>query len=172
MNLLPLLRKRRSVRRYLKKSIPIRVQSRLKEACLRAPSSRNIQPWMFHFVENKDILQKLAQCKAKHADFIQQAPLAVVISANPEGCDTWMEDCSIAAILLQMAALDAGLGSCWAQVHKRRHADGQSAEDYVRELMGLPYYQRILCIIALGYPATHPQPIAEEKLNWDRIWRV
>lgn len=172
MSLLSILKKRRSVRRFLKKAISPRIQARLKEACLRAPSSRDIQPWTFHFVEKLELLAKLSQLKAQHAAFIKQAPLAVVISAKDKDCDTWIEDCSIAAILLQLAGTDAGLGSCWVQVHKRRTATGDCSEQYVRECINLPFDDRVLCVIAIGYPVTEPKPIPTEKLRWESIWRM
>ena len=172
MSLLGLLKKRRSVRRYQQKEVPSRVQARLKEVCLRAPSSRDLKPWTFHFVENKQILSLLSELKPKGAEFLAKAPLAVVISATEKDCDTWIEDCSIAAILLQMAVVDAGLGSCWTQVHKRRRHDGSSSEEYVRQVLTLPLDHRILCIIAIGYPVHKPKPIATEALLWDQIWNV
>lgn len=171
MSILSILKKRHSVRRFLKQSIPQRVQSRLKEACLRSPSGRDLQPWTFHFVENKAVLANLAKLKPLHASFLKQSPLAVVISANDKDCDTWIEDCSIAAILLQLAATDAGLGSCWVQVHKRRTADGVNSEEFVCETMGIPIDQRVLCVIAVGYPVSQTKEIPSEKLQWDRIWR-
>lgn len=172
MSLLSLLRKRRSVRRYLKKPVSPRVQARLKEACLRAPSSRDLQPWTFHFVEKPELLAKLSKLKPHHAAFIKQAPLAVVIGARDKDCDTWIEDCSIAAILLQLAGTDAGLGSCWVQVHKRHTESGDSSEQYVRDCLNLPIEERVLCIIAMGYPAAVPKPIATDKLHWEAIWRM
>ena len=172
MSLLTLLRKRRSVRRFLNNPVPQRTQARLKEACLRAPSGNDIQPWTFYFVENPTLRATLSKLKPQHAGFLRQAPLCVVISASDKGCDTWIEDCSIATILLQMAATDAGLGSCWVQVHKRRRADGSSSEEYVREAVGIPVGHRVLCVVALGYPALEPKTNPAEKLLWDRIWRM
>lgn len=172
MSVLGLLQKRRSIRRYLKKAVPQRLQSRLKEVCLRAPSSRDLCPWTFHFIENELVLSQLSELKPKGAEFIKKAPLAVVISATEKDCDTWIEDCSIAAILLQLAVVDAGLGSCWVQVHKRRRLDGASSEEYVRQVLALPLDHRVLCIITIGYPAQHPKPNATDALLWDQIWRL
>ena len=170
MSILSILRARRSVRKFLKKPVPKRLQARLKEACLRAPSSRDIQPWSFHFIENTGLLTQLSQLKPQHAAFLKQAPLAVVVSVEDSECDTWVEDCSVAAMILQLAAEDAGLGSCWVQVHKRHHADGQTSEEFVCETLGMLKTHRVLCVIALGYPASKPKPIPEDKLPWERIW--
>jgi nitroreductase len=49
--MIKLLRKRRSIRKYAEKPIPAAVQKRLVEALLRSPSSRDIRPWRFFFID-------------------------------------------------------------------------------------------------------------------------
>ncbi|MEJ5242203.1 MAG: nitroreductase family protein [Desulfomicrobiaceae bacterium] len=170
--MLDILRQRRSIRAYTEAPLDDATLDALKEALLRAPSSRGLNPWAFVFVTDRTLLKKLATCKPHGAEFLAQAPLGVVIWADPERADTWIEDCSIAAIILQLAAESLGLGSCWVQVRLRQHAAGGSAEDFVRDAVGLPENARVLCIIAIGHPAQRKRGHARESLPWDKIRHI
>ena len=58
---------------------------------------------------------------------LKNAPLAIVVCGDPAKCDVWIEDCSIASILLHLAATDLGLGSCWIQLRLREFDEQQTA---------------------------------------------
>jgi nitroreductase len=151
--MLELLQKRRSIRRFQPQPVEEEKLGQLIEAMLRAPSSRGRNPWEFVVVTEPDQLQALGRAKQHGAEFLAGAPLAIVIAADPERCDVWIEDCAIAAIILQLTAVTLGLGSCWAQIRLRPHGDGRTAEAYVREVVGLPARLAVDCIIGIGYPA-------------------
>ncbi len=111
--MIELLRARRSIREYADRPLEPQKLELLKEAVLRSPSSRNLDPWEFIFMDDRRLLRKLAACKPHGADFLAQAVLAIVICADSRESDTWIEDCAIASILAQMTAQSLGLGSCW-----------------------------------------------------------
>ncbi|MFA5516856.1 MAG: nitroreductase family protein [Desulfuromonadales bacterium] len=169
--LLDLLQKRRSVRKYARRAVEPEKVDILLEALLRAPSSRGRRPWEFIVVDEPELLKKLGTAKAHGAAFIADAPLAVVVAGDPERCDVWIEDCAIAAILLQMAAESIGLGSCWVQIRRRQRPDGGSAEDYLKSLLHLPAGQRVLSIVGIGHPADPLPGHARESLPWGKIHR-
>ena len=150
---LEILRRRRSIRKFSTQPVETEKVDALLEAALRAPSSRGLQPWEFVVVTEPATLQQLAQAKQHGAGFLAGAPLAIVVVADPGRCDVWVEDCSIAALCLQLTATSLGLGSCWAQLRLRRHADGRDSEGYVRDLLGLPAHFTVDCVIGIGYPA-------------------
>lgn len=162
--MLQLLRKRRSIRKYQNKKINAKTIKLLQEALLRSPSSRNNQPWHFIFVDNKKLLEKLSQCKERGSEFLAKAPLGIVICGDETKSDVWVEDCSIAAILVQMAALSCGLGSCWIQVRNRLTKDNVPSERYVRKLFSIPKHIRVASIIAVGHPAEKKRRIPTQKL--------
>lgn len=151
--LLDLLRDRRSIRRYEERPVEQDKIDMLIEAALRSPSSRGLNPWEFVVVTEKSTLAGLAQAKPHGASFLKNAPLAIVICADPARCDVWVEDCSIAALLLHLAASDLGLGSCWVQIRLREHGSGRMAQDHVADLLGLREGMVVEAIIAIGYPA-------------------
>ena len=112
-NLHQLLVNRRSTRRYTSESIDPENVRLILEAALLAPTSKNGRPWQFVVVEDKDMLQRLSECKPAGAAPIANASLAIVVAADPTISDPWVEDASIAAAFMQLQAEDLGLGSCW-----------------------------------------------------------
>ena len=164
-----ILRSRRSVRRFKDEPLSQGDIEKLKEACLRSPSSRNLNPWDFIFVTKKKILEELSTLKQHGSTFIKNAALAVVVCADADVADTWIEDCSIAAIILQLTAQELGLGSCWVQVRMRNDAAGRSSESIARHATDLPDEKRVLCVIAIGHPDEFPDPIPRAELDWKKI---
>ena len=151
--LLDTLRKRRSIRRYQDKIVEQEKLDLLLEALLRSPSSRSLNPWEFIVVTDRKLLDQLSVAKPHGASFLKGAPLAIVICGDPEKCDVWVEDCSIATLILHLAATDLGLGSCWIQIRKREHDATKTAEEYIKELLGLEDRLRVEAIVSIGYPA-------------------
>lgn len=171
--LIDLLRQRRSIRRFEGREVEEDKIDLLIETMLRAPSSRGLNPWEFVVVRDREMLKRLAQAKPHGASFIGKAPLAIVVCADPARCDVWIEDCSIASILLHLAAADLGLGSCWVQIRLRQHASGRPAQDYVAELLGLREGMVVESIVAIGYPAEglpgHSRAsLPDEKVSFER----
>lgn len=141
----------------------------LLRAALMSPSSHRSTGWEFIAVDDKQTLAQLAESKDSGAAFVAEAPLAIVVAANPEVSDAWVEDASIAALMIQLQAEDLGLGSCWAHMHNRHAADGTPANDVIHELLGLPENLQVLCIIAVGHKGMERKPFNEEHLQWEKV---
>jgi nitroreductase len=167
--MIELLRKRRSIRKHTDKVIEPEKIEILKEALLRSPSSRGIDPWEFIFVDDKELLKQLALCKSHGASFLNGAALGIVICAEEQKSDVWVEDCSIASILVQMVAQSIGLGSCWIQIRKRKFDDQMTSEDYIRKLLNIPDSLKVESIIALGHPAEKKEPVPQENLKYEKL---
>ena len=167
--MLEILRDRRSIRRYQDREIDAEKIEQLKEAALRAPSSRGINPWRFVFITDKAMLEKLSSAKESGSSFLKGAALGVVVAAVQGESDVWVEDCSIAAIVLQLAGCSLGLGSCWIQIRNRRRSSIMSAEDYVKQTLALPDEFLVECIISFGYPDEEKRPVAAADLERSKI---
>jgi nitroreductase len=165
MDMMELLRARRSIRTYIDQAIEPEKLALLKEALLRSPSSRNLDSWEFIFVDDRESLTKLAVCKPHGADFLADAALGIVVCGDSRASDTWIEDCSIASILVQMVAQSLGLGSCWVQVRNRMFDGQTSSEQYIQALIDTPENLKIESIIAIGYPAETRAPLARADLK-------
>jgi nitroreductase len=164
-----LLRRRRSIRKYTAKPVDKATQELLVEALLRAPTSRNGRSWHFVLVDDRTLLELLAQSKAQGSAFLKDASLGIVVTGDSSKTDVWVEDASIAAILVQLAAEEAGLGSCWIQIRNRPHDSETTAEHYVQKLLGLPDHLKVLAIVSLGYPDESKPGIPETELPFTQV---
>jgi len=171
-----LLRKRRSIRTFQDKPVEQVKIDLLIEAMLRSPSSRGLNPWEFVAVQNRETIEALSRAKQHGSAFMKDASLAIVVCADPERSDVWVEDCSIASILLHLQATDLGLGSCWVQIRRREHDEKQSADAYVTDLLDLKERMVVEAIIAIGYPLQeapgHPaSSLLTDKVSYERYGR-
>lgn len=164
-----LLIRRHSIRRYTDSAVDPEDVKTILEAALLAPSSKSARPWQFVIVENRDDLQRLSECKANGTRPVAVCALAVVVCADPARSDMYIEDMSIAAAYMQLQATALGLGACWIQVRNRFTADGESAEDIVREILGIPDEMVVECIMTIGHPDEERRPVDPSKLLWEKV---
>lgn len=167
--MIDLLRTRRSIRKFTNQPVEPEKVEILKEAVIRAPTSRNSQAGQFIFVDEPELIQKLAQCKSYGATPLLTATLAVVVLSEESKTAAWVEDSAIAAFAAHLAAHSLGLGSCWIQIRGRHYSDEKNSETYVRETLAIPDEFRVLSIVAIGY-ATHPhEGRTREELKFEKI---
>ncbi|MEA1969401.1 MAG: nitroreductase family protein [Thermodesulfobacteriota bacterium] len=165
-----LIEKRRSKRKFKPVKIEKEKIDKLIESALRSPSSRSFNPWHFIVIDEKTILEKLSKAKPHGAAFLQNAPLGIVVCADCEKSDVWVEDSSIASIFIQLAAEALDLGSCWIQIRKREHKNSISAEKYIKKILDIPEKIKVESIIAIGYPDEEKKPHSKESLQTEKIF--
>jgi nitroreductase len=168
-NFLELLKKRRSCRRFTDEPVSEEAVANIMRAALMSPSGHRVNPWEFVLVEDKEMLKALSVSKAAGAQLIEGAAMAVVVIADTTKTDVWIEDCSIATILMQLAAEEMGLGSCWVQIRLRNDAEGNLADTNVKSLLNIPGHYAVLSILAVGHKEKEGRPFDEEKLEWEKI---
>jgi len=168
-NFFELLKTRRSIRKYLPKAVEAEKIRKITTSALMSPASKSRNPWEFIVVQDKEMLQKLAECRPHGSKLLENAPLGIVVIADTEKSDVWIEDASIAALIIQLQAHDLGLGSCWVQVRSREKEDGVLAENYIRALLDIPQNYAVLNVVAIGYAEEERKPYNEEKLAYEKI---
>lgn len=168
-NFSDLIVKRRSMRKFTDEPVGQDDVVELLKAALMAPSSKRSNCWQFVVVDDKDMLKELSHCKEHGSSFLSEAALAVVVCADPLVSDVWIEDCSVASIMLQLQAEDLGLGSCWIQIRERYTAARMPSDDFVRGLLDIPLQMQVLSIIAIGHKGMERKPINEDNLQWEKI---
>ena len=163
-DLLSLIRRRRSIRRFQRRPLPKEILERLIEAARWAPSASNVQPWQFIVVTDEEVRRAVGRearflfVKSYH---VAEAPAIIVICGDPRS-PFYLHDCCIAGthILLEAAAL--GLGTCWIGLFK---------EERIKEILRIPERWKVVALIAVGYPAEEPTPPPrlklEEVLHWE-----
>ncbi len=165
MDILSVIKGRRSVRDFLTKEIPEELINELIEALIWAPSAGNLQARKFIFVKDRKIKKELARA-ALGQSFVAEAPLVVVGCADLErialrygsrGMNLYViQDVSASIMQLMLLAHERGLGTVWV---------GAFDEKTVSDILGLPSFLRPVAIVPVGYPSRIPSPPPRRPLK-------
>ncbi len=166
---------RRSTRKFLDRPVATELLDRLLDAALTAPSARNTRSTSFLVVTDHSKIERMAAMRDYGSAFMSGARAVIVVLGTPARSDLWRENAAIAATLLQLAAVDEGLASCWVHINDRprlkSEPEGARAIDYLREFLPIPPDAEALCAIALGYSDFTPAPLPAfdraEHIVWD-----
>lgn len=172
MKLLEIMQNRRSVRKYTGERITDENIEEILQAGLLSASSRGFRPWEFIVVRDRKMLDKMASCRDGAANMLKGADTAIVVIADGDKSDVWIEDCSIVMSNMHLMADSLGIGSCWIQGRLRTAAEGGSTEDYLRGLLGFPQNRKLEAILSLGMPEKHApayelNSLATDKIHWE-----
>ena len=172
MELLDIMLRRRSIRKYTKDPVPEETLNRILQAGLLAPTSRNRRPCEFYVVRDRELLKKLSAAKASGAEMLADCGAAIVVFGDSEKADTWVEDCSIALTYMDLTAVSMGVGTCWCQMHLRFSSDGTNAEENVRTILSVPESYRVAGILSLGIPEKTAAPHTPDDADWEKVHRI
>ena len=164
-----LLKSRRSIRKFQDREVEKEKTDTILKSALLAPSSRARRPWEFIAVTDRKLLEKLSGCREHGSRFLAGAPLGIVVIADPKVCDVWVEDASIASIIIQLSAQALDLSSCWIQVRERFHSGEVKAEDYIKGVLEIPPQYRVESMVAIGYPAEEKRAYDDNELLYEKI---
>lgn len=167
--MIDLLKTRRSIRKFKDIDIEEEKLDTIIKSALLSPSSKSRKPWEFIVVKDKKILENLSKCREHGSKFLKEAPIGIVVIADEEVCDVWIEDTSISSVLIQLAAHSLGLGSCWIQIRKRAYSEEESAGDYVKKALNIPKKYKVESIIAIGYSDEEKLPYDEKSLLYNKV---
>ena len=108
-------------------------------------------------IEDRDTIAAISEMRDSGSSFVKDAPAVIVVMGDESKTDLWVDNCAISTTFIQLAATAMELGSCCVHVNGRPRSrtdmSAGNAEDYLRELLGVKDGIRILCVVALGYPA-------------------
>ena len=154
MDLLDILKKRKSIRKYTDENISDEVLNQIIEAGKLAPSGRNKKPVKLIPVRDKETLEYLSNTRSHGSQILAGANAAIVVVGDSELSDTWIEDCSIAMMIMQLRATELGIGNCWVQV-RGRYLDetGELTADLIKSKLNIEDKYSVECMLSLGMPA-------------------
>ncbi|MFR9621063.1 MAG: nitroreductase family protein [Rikenellaceae bacterium] len=165
MDFKQVVEKRRSVRKFSARAVERELLQSLVDVALKAPSSRNSHSSSFMVVTRPEHLERMSTMRDYGSSFMRGATAAILVMCNREVTDLWEVNGAISATMLQLAATDAGLSSCWVHVAGRPQLkdepQGAQAEDLLREFLPIPSQCSVLCAVALGYSDFEPAPLPE-----------
>nr|MBC7244081.1 nitroreductase family protein [Chloroflexota bacterium] len=166
MDLWTVIARRCSIRRFTSEEVSASTVQKILEAAIRAPSAGNRQPWHFVVVRRAAVKEALAQA-AYGQDFVAEAPVVIVVCAEPErsalrygarGRDLYcLQDTAAATEHILLAATALGLGCCWV---------GAFDEKAAARALALPSQFRPIAMVPIGQAAepmarTPRRPLSE-----------
>jgi len=153
MDLEEAIKKRRTIRRFTQKPIPIDVLKKLIDYARVAPMARNVQGLEFVIVENSEIREKIFKL-IKFASSLPEdqrtpepgrEPTAyIIVLVNIEIKPSFFDfDIGAAVENILLGAISYGIGSCWmANINTRK----------IKSLLKVPDQYQVKHVISLGYP--------------------
>jgi nitroreductase len=156
------VRTSRSIREFRDEPLAEDAVRRILEAGRLAGSARNMQPWHFIAVQNRDTLRALAACGA-FAGHLAGAALGVaLVTADPFHRLSVPFDLGRAAQNMILTAWEMEIGSVMATLYQT---------DRAGDILGVPPEFTVVWCISFGYPA-QPQdrpPRKGGRLPADRV---
>jgi nitroreductase len=146
MELLEAIRTRRAIRRFKPEPVPPELIEKMLEAARWAPSSANTQPWEFIVITDAEIKRKISR-SFNVAPFLNAAPLAIAVVVNRLRTPLPIQDGTLAAYAIWLAAHDLGLGACWIN---------PNIPGGIRKILGIPFSRKLIAVMAIGYPDETP----------------
>jgi nitroreductase len=114
-----------------------------------AMSARNLQPWQFLVLRDRERLREIGALCAT-GRFVTDAPAAIIVLKDTTNT-RWADiDCAQAVQNMATAGWSLGLGTCWVG-----NFDGPK----ISQMLNVPSQWAIFTILAFGYPnpANPPQ---------------
>ncbi len=130
------------------------VLNKILEAQRKAPTAKNYQPQHIYVVESEDMLKKideLTPCRYNAATVLVVAYDKNNVFTYPgEKRDSGIEDATIIATYLMLAARNEGIDSCWVNFFNPEH---------MHDALKLPENEEILMMMDLGYKDSEFKPL-------------
>jgi len=140
---------RRSIRKYEDRPVEKEKIEKLLRAAMQAPSAANQQPWEFLVIEDKEVLNKLAQT-SPYSKMVASSAVTIVLLSRKEGLlvpSCVPQDMGAASENLLLEAVELGLGAVWLGI-----ASIPDRMEFIKKLFDLPENIEAFALIPVGYP--------------------
>ncbi len=171
---LDVLKKRRTVRRFTDEEVTDQELETILEMGMYAPTYLNRQPWHFVVVRDKELQEQLGETLGIRP-YVQQASAVIAVYGDRQISDTWHLDGCAAIENMLIAATALGLGSAWAG--SPGNLGWGKAEELMREALKVPHGFSALSLVCLGHTAKMVVPhTKDDRYDKTRIhygdWRT
>lgn len=159
---LSVIHERKSVRSFIKER-PVSDEdiTTLIKAGMAAPSGKNIQPWEFVVIKDRNTLDRMAN-ELPTAKMLAEAPMAIVVCGDTVKSFYWYLDCAAATQNILLAAEAMELGGVWTASYPYR-----DRMDVVIKNTNIPSHILPLAVIPIGYPKG--QHSAKDKYDEKKV---
>jgi len=133
---------------------------KILDAGRRAASGCNIQPFEFMVVKDRQNIEKIAEAQK----FISGASVIIVIVADPDKSQYWLEDVSAAAENMLLAITALGYASTWVE------GTIMPKENELKKHFNVPENMRFMIALPIGKPAKPGAQAGKKKLDSMTHW--
>lgn len=164
--ILKTIEERRSIRGYEPTPVPKADLEAIMQAALQAPTARNLQPWHFSVITNKDLLDEFCDAVNPERPVTYNAPALILISAPIERGFFTKVDCGIAVQNMSLASWSLGYGNVILGL-PRIAFTGEKCE-YFKEKFRIPADYEFIIGIAIGKGTVtkDAHDMHPEKIDW------
>ena len=165
MELLDVIKKRRSIRKYQKKDVSWDQISEVLDAARYAPAAGNVQSTRFIVIRDKEKIESIAK-STPGQEWLSKAPVVIVACGvtsklhklyGDQGENNYAYQNAAASIQTGLLrAQDLGLAACWVAAFDDKK---------LSELLDIPKDAKPMAIIPLGYASTKPLTPIRDPLN-------
>lgn len=139
------IKSRHSVRRFKPDSIDdLTIRDAIECAAL-APTARNVQPWLFGVIRDKETLNRISNW-APNGKFIVDCAVCFAVFCKKNET-YYLEDGCAATENLIIGLQAHGIASCWVAGDKKDYAEK------VRSLLNVPEIFTLVSLVASGIPS-------------------
>ena len=167
--MIDLMLRRRTVRRFTDKPVSPEQIERLLQAGLLAPSSLNKHPVRLFVVTDPATISAMVDCKHAGTMALKTATLVIIVAADSQISDVWIEDAAIAATHILLEAEALGLGCNWIHLRNRKTNTGESSAEWIRRQLSIPETLQPSVLLCFGNKAVSPEPYTLESLQWEHV---
>ena len=163
-DVLTVIHRRKSVRKYLDKPVERDQLITLLKAGMAAPTAADRRPWAFVVVTDKALLDSLATVSPS-SKMLANAAAAIVVCGDTRralNSNVWTQDCSAATQNILLAAEGIGLGAVWCGIYPEYFK-----YNHIRRIFDIPMEVIPLSLISIGWPTGEEKP--KEKYDPSNI---
>ncbi len=154
MDFTQVIQNRYSCKKFSDRQVSAEQLKEILEAGRVAPTAKNLQEQHIYVLQSKEFLAKID----KVTPCRYGAPTVLVVAFNKdnvfiypgESRDSGIEDASIVATHMTLAAYNAGVDSCWINFFD---------PDILKKELNLPENEEILMLLDLGFAAAGTKPL-------------
>lgn len=157
---------RRSIRKYTDQLVEKEKLVKMLNAAMNAPTAKNRQEWRFLVIQDRQILDAIAE-KGVYMQMMKQANAAIVVCGDLEEAvfpEYVYTNCGAAIQNMLLTATEEGLGTCWCAI-----GPNQDRIDLFKSLIQLDEKILPVACVAIGYPDEEKEAnnrYDEKKVQW------
>lgn len=159
------IKNRRSIRKFKNQPLTREQVEHIIKMGMQAPSAHNQRPWQFLVIDQREMLDKIADFHP-YASMMTQLPVAILVCGDMSKLghvnEFWVQDCSAVTENMLIAATAMDLGSIWIGTYPM-----EEFVDFYKNQYNLP--EEIIPFSLLGFGYKDQEKPARDFYESERV---